>query len=81
MNCISTTGRMPHVRRAGGRADDRGLARSACRSRARSPKRAEQAVGHLERAAVGADVLAEAEHVAGRAPSPRRARRGSPRDR
>ena len=25
MNCISTTGRMPHVRRAGGRADDRRL--------------------------------------------------------
>ena len=80
MNCISHDRTHPHVRRAGRRADDADLGDRRV-DHARVAEAVEQAVGHLERAAVRADVLAEAEDVGVALHLLEQRLRGSPRGR
>ena len=62
MNCISATGRMP-MYAAPIAAPTMAVSEIGVSMTRASPKRSMQALGDLERAAVGADVLAEQEHA------------------
>ena len=61
MNCISATGRMPMYAAPMAAPTIAASEMGVSMTRA-APKRADQPLGDLERAAVGADVLAEQEH-------------------